>query len=188
LSLATDDATAAESFAVGVVLADPRSSLSAAQQQELFDARLVLLGMMETAVQSVERIVNARSDVDTVIELIAKQPGAGQHENLKALEKQAREVKKGLDAIEEQFRTPPETKGSPYGDDKIANVIGTAGAFLENSDELPSPTAKIFAERAQVALDAGVTELNRFMSTELTAFSAAVEQAGIGLFRSVSEP
>jgi len=123
-----------------------------------------------------------------VIELIEKQPNAADDENLKALKKQAGEVKKGLDALEERFRTPPETKGVPYADDKIANQIGTAQSFLENVDQLPSPTAEIFAEQAQIALAAGVAELDRYMTTELAAFSAAVKQAGIGLFQSAGAP
>jgi hypothetical protein len=183
-----DEATAAESSATGTVLRDPRSTVSATQQRKVYAARLALQDMMATAVLSVEGIVNAMSDVDTVIKLIEKQPGANEDENLEALKAQASEVKKGLDVLEKRFRTPPETKGITYGEDKIANMIGTAQYFLSGSEQVLSPTAEVYAERARVALEAGVAELDRFMTTELAAFSAAVEAAGIGLFQSVISP
>jgi photosystem II stability/assembly factor-like uncharacterized protein len=188
LALVVDEATAAESSGMGLVLADPRSSLTPAQQRELYAARQALSGMMETAVESVERIVSARSDVDTVIGLIEKRPVAGEDDELKVLKKQAAELKKSLDALEQRFRNPPDAKGIPYVEDKIASMIAMAQSYLSDSDQLPSPTAMLYAERARVALDAGVAALDRFISGEVAEFSAAVDAAGIGLFRAVDAP
>jgi hypothetical protein len=87
-------------------------------------------------------------------------------------------VKKGLDELEKQFRTLPETRGATYRDDKISNMLGLAQFYLGRSQDAPTPTALVYIDHARQALDQGLEALNRFMSEDLAAFSQAVDRAG----------
>jgi photosystem II stability/assembly factor-like uncharacterized protein len=175
-----------DSSARVTVLPDPRSHVTVEEQRNAFGAQLALLEMQETAVSAVERIVNARADVDTVLKLIGTQAGAKENESLKALGEQAIEVNKGLDELEKRFRAPPKTRGMPYNDNRISNMIGMAQSYAGSSDGAPTATAEIYMDLARQALDQGLEALNRFMSDDLAAFSKAVDEVGIGLFRTAA--
>jgi hypothetical protein len=146
--------------------------------------------MQETAVSAVERIIHSRADIDTVLSLIAKKqkPGEEEDEAMKALSKQAAEVLKGLDALEKRFRTPPDTKGIVYDDDKVANMIGMAMNYVGSSGDAPTPTADVYIKLAAQTLDEAWTDLDRYMAEDLASFSRSVSGAGIGLFQSSALP
>jgi len=175
-----------DSSARVTVLADPRSHVTVEEQRNAFGTQLALLEMQETAVSAVERIVNARADVDTVLKLIGTQVGVKENKSLKALGEQAIEVNKGLDELEKRFRAPPKTRGMPYNDNRISNMIGMAQSYAGSSDGAPTATAEIYMDLARQALDQGLEALNRFMSDDLAAFSTAVDEVGIGLFRTAA--
>ena len=175
-----------ESSAPVSVLADPRSKATTETEVRIFQARMSLLALQDTTVSAVERIVNARNDVETVIKLIANQPRAREDESLKLLSEQAVEVNKGLTEIEKRFRSPPQTRGITYRDEKIINMIQRADSYINNSFTAPGNTAEIYADIARQALDVAVEELNGFIKTELAAFIKAADDAGIGLFRSAT--
>ena len=186
LHLDWGDSTPQERSARVAVLADPRSESSPGIQARIYEAQLSLLALQETSVSAVERIVNARNDVDTVIQLISSQAGAKEDEALKKLGKQAREIKKGLTEIEKLFRSPPDTRGITYRDNKIINMIDLANSFINSTYEAPTETAEIYADIAREALSDAVEKLNRFLEHELAAFSKNADEAGIGLFRSAT--
>jgi len=102
------------------------------------------------------------------------------------LGEQAIEVNKGLDELEKRFRAPPKTRGMPYNDNRISNMIGMAQSYAGSSDGAPTATAEIYMDLARQALDQGLEALNRFMSDDLAAFSKAVDEVGIGLFRTAA--
>jgi hypothetical protein len=186
LRLDPEDSGPVESSAPVSVLPDPRSNASPETENQIYQARMNLLALQETSVTAVERIVSARNDVDTVVKLIASQPRAQEDESLRLLGKQAIEVKKGLIRIEKRFRSPPQTRGITYRDEKIVNMIQRADAYMNNSFTAPGDTADIYAELARQALDTAVEKLNRFIKTDLAAFIKAADEAGIGLFRSTT--
>jgi hypothetical protein len=107
-------------------------------------------------------------------------------ELFKALSDQADEVKKGLDELEKRFRVPPKTKGYVYDDDKVANRIGMAQNYVGSTWDAPTDTAEVYVEQARVALDDALEALNQFMAGEVTAFGQAADEAGIGLFSTVT--
>jgi len=166
------------------VLADPRAAYSPEARAQNYQAALALQGMQEAAVSAVERVVHARADIDTVLALIdqRKQPGAELDEPLAALRDRARDLKERLDELEKRFRTPPETKGIVYDEDKIVNRIGLAAGYVGSSLDAPSPTALAYVDLARTALRDGQAALDSFVTTELSAFAQAVSAAGIGLF------
>jgi hypothetical protein len=172
------------------VLADPRSTVSADARLRNYHTMLTLQEMQETAVSAVERIIHSRADIDTVLSLIAKKqkPGEEEDEAMKALSKQAAEVLKGLDALEKRFRTPPDTKGIVYDDDKVANMIGMAMNYVGSSGDAPTPTADVYIKLAAQTLDEAWTDLDRYMAEDLASFSRSVSGAGIGLFQSSALP
>jgi hypothetical protein len=166
------------------VTPDPRSGVSAAARLRNYQAMLELQDLQERAVTAVERIVRARADVATVRDLLdrQKQPAAELPDALQALSEQAGKVEQGLDALEQRFRTPPQTKGIVYDDDKVATRIGLAMGYVGSSHDAPTPTAEVYVEAARQSLAAATAELQRFEATDLAEFSRAVDAEGVGLF------
>jgi predicted nuclease with TOPRIM domain len=144
----------------------------------------------EAAVTAVERITHARRDTETVIDLIKQrqQPGAELEGSFKALNDQAVELRKGLDELEKRFRTPPETKGIVYDEDKVMNQIGLAQYYVGSGSGAPTATAAIYVDLATRSLSEAEAAVDRFMSTDLTDFRNSVAAAGIGLFGSAAKP
>jgi photosystem II stability/assembly factor-like uncharacterized protein len=184
VSLALDDVE----VSTGVVtLADPRLDISQADYEASYAARRELLSLSEASVTALERIDNARNDVNTSTGLIGKHPDDADNEELKALKKQAAEVGKGLDELEKRFRNLPETKGIVFSADKVGGKIGMARFYAGSATGAPSPTAAIYAEIARKALDEGLAAVNDYMDGDLAAFREAVTAASIGLL-TPSEP
>ena len=184
LNLDSTDGKATETSSRITVLPDPRSKVTSAARLKNHETLLGLQELQESAVTSVERIVHARSDIETVLGLINKmqRPGGDRNETLEALSKQAAKVRKGLDKLEKQFRTPPRTKGIPYDDDKVVNQIGMAMYYTGSSNDAPTATAEIYIAAARQALAEANAAVDRFMAGELARFSQSVADAGIGLF------
>jgi photosystem II stability/assembly factor-like uncharacterized protein len=190
LSLALNEGDPVTSSSEVIVLPDPRSPFSAQSRLENYQAMLELMDLRETAVTAVERIVGAQADIATAQTLIGQKlkPGEEEDETLKALGEQAGEVRKGLDDLEKRLRTPPETKGIVYDDDKVSNQIGLAMYYVGSSVDAPTPTARIYVDQARRALDEAVKAVDDFMNSELDAFSRALSEAGIGLFTGSIQP
>jgi hypothetical protein len=184
LSLAGPEVETATASRRVSVLADPRSSFGADARLQNQQSLTVLQDMQRQAVEAVERIVDARADVDTVVALIEKRrlPGRQPDEALEALADRARAVRDGLDELEKRFRVPPETKGIVYNDDRIANQIGLALFYTGSSVDAPTPTADRYRDIAARALEEGLADVDAFMSGELADFSRSAADAGIGLF------
>lgn len=189
LSLEVGDSGLMEETVTATVLDDPRSDAGPVEQRSRYQALLALLELQEEAVSAVERIVNARADVDTVLQLMknkteVRPPGLEVDSSYKALEEHASHIKTGLDEVEKLFRAHPETRGITYDDDKISNMIGMAQSYVGSSANAPTPTAEVYIELARQAMDQGLESLERFMNEDLARFIEAVEEAGIGLFKS----
>jgi photosystem II stability/assembly factor-like uncharacterized protein len=165
------------------VLPDPRYDLSPSQYLARYQVMQDLQIFNEALVTAIERIDRARTDTATISALIKRQPDVKDNEMLENLGKQAGEVSKGLDELEQRFRTPPETKGITFDDDKVANQIGMAQYYVGSASHPPSPTAEVYIRQAQAALDAGLAELNAYMAGAVADLRAAAEAAGIGLLR-----
>ncbi len=185
LSLDSGDSGPAEASINVTVLADPRSAVTAENRLKNYATQLALQELAKTAVTAVERIQQARTDVETTQKLISARDNEDDDEALKALGEQADEVKKGLDKLEKRFRVLPETKGHVYDDDKVVSRIGMAQYYVGSTWDAPTDTAAIYIEQARVSLDEAREALNRFMSEDVAAFGSAVDEAGIGLFAPV---
>jgi len=187
LNLAADGGKTVTSTGQARVLGDPRSSVSATERARNYQTLLALQSLTEAAVTSIEQIVQARSDTDTVISLIdqRKQPGADLDDSLKALNDQATMVHKRLDELEERFRVPPQTKGIRYDDDKVLSRIGMAQFYVASHRGAPSATAEVYVAMAEQSLGEAQAAWDEFIATELDEFKRAVQAADIGLFAGV---
>jgi photosystem II stability/assembly factor-like uncharacterized protein len=190
LSLTAKDEERVTSTGQARVLGDPRSSIPPAERERRYQALLTLQTLAESAVTSIEQIVRARSDTDTVINLIdqRKQPGAEPDETLLALSDQADMIHKRLNELEALFRVPPKTKGITYDDDKVLNRIGMAQYYVGSRHAAPSTTAAQYVAVAEQSLDEAQAVWNDFLAGELADFGRAVQAAGIGLFSGVANP
>ena len=135
--------------------------------------------------QALTRIDNARKDVATILALIKKQEDGDA--NFKDLTKQATDMKEGLDGLEQQFRTPPETKGIVFSGDKVSSKVNMAGYYVGSSSYAPSPTAEVYVAHARASLQTSLETLNEYMADEVASLKQAVDDAGIGLLEA-AEP
>ncbi|MDX1460713.1 MAG: hypothetical protein R3348_06605 [Xanthomonadales bacterium] len=163
------------------VLADPRTQLSAEQHAARYAAQQSLLNLEEQWVEALERIDGTRKDIGTLFRLMGKPEKDDLYADLR---KQAKQVRKGLNELEAQFRVPPRTTGIVYDDDKISQKIAMAQFYVGSSSRGPSPTAQVYVEQAQRAVREGLESLDSYMSKEVAGLRAAVATAGLGLFSS----
>jgi hypothetical protein len=166
-------------------VADPRSPYSQSEVEQNYTAQLELLKLQKAVVSAVERIVNARKDINAIAERIEARKQAAEDEKLTSLQDRAKALKDNLDELEKRFRTPPETKGVPYDADKIASRLTLAQGYVASTYGAPSAAAMTYVQLARDAVDQGLTAVNGFIGGELGEFRQAVEQAGIGLLSGV---
>jgi hypothetical protein len=164
---------------------DPRSEYSQIEIEQNFTAKVELLRLENAVVSAVENIVRAREEIDAVTQLIDKRQGAKENEGLTALKEQGNEAKERLDEFEKRFRLPPETKGHPYTQDKIANQLVNAQAYVGSTFGAPSAAALTYVQIARQSVDDGLSDLNAFINREFKAFRDAVNAAGIGLLSDI---
>jgi len=190
LSLSAVDGDPVTTSGLARVLADPRTTIPAAEREGRYQALLSLQSLEAAAVTSIEQIAQARTDTDTVISLIQKrkQPGATLDETLGDLNEQAKIIRKQLNELEAIFRVPPETKGIPYDDDKVLSRIGMAQYYVGSRSGAPSETAAKYIALAEQSLSEAQATLDGFMATELANFERSVQAAGVGLFSGVLPP
>ncbi|MBB4211302.1 photosystem II stability/assembly factor-like uncharacterized protein [Rhodothalassium salexigens DSM 2132] len=175
----------AEQSAEVRVLPHPRWDYTEADLAARYEAMLGLQALSARAVAAVERIYDARRDIDTVLTLAADaKAGAnddGEDDPLAALRKDAKALKTRLDELEARFRVPPDTKGIVYDDDKVMSRIGRAGYYLASTYDAPSEPARAAMARAEASLDAALADLNAVLSDDLAKLRTAVDTAGLTL-------
>ncbi|HLF30365.1 MAG TPA: hypothetical protein VI566_04975 [Xanthomonadales bacterium] len=182
LSLGDDDTGRVEKAVAVTVMADPRSSVSAADREANYRSLLELQAMQESAVNAVELIVRTRDDIGTVDALIARQADASDNEALKSLGQQGANLRKGLDALEAKFRVAPETRGYVYDEDRVINQVGLAQFYIGSSLAAETPAASVYKELARSRLASAEAEMKSYFEQDVAAFRSAVDAAGITLF------
>jgi photosystem II stability/assembly factor-like uncharacterized protein len=191
LSLAAGDKDPVVSSTQVRALIDPRTEHSLEDMQQNYEVRLQLMDMRRKIVKAVERIVQTRTDIQTITALVKKQDKTGDKtgdkEKFQQLTEKATELTEALDALEKRFRTPPETKGITYSADKVSNILGEAEQYLYSTRAVPTRTARFHIDRAQRSLNEATAAVNAFMSGELAEFRGAVQASGVGLL-SVTAP
>ena len=172
------------------VKADPRWSYDRDDLQARYEALLRLQRLDDRTVAAVERIYDARRDIETVMalaeDIAPAETGAGQDEDgeetpLETLKADAKALKERLDDLEVRFRVPPETKGIVYDADKVVSRIGKAKFYVGSTHDTPAPPAEDAMARAEAALNAAVKDLNEALADDLAGLRSRLGEVGIGL-------
>ena len=167
------------------ILADPRYDVSLQDRQKNFAYRQRLEVLTGVMVDAVERLVDARADIDVIAALAKKAAPEDARDNVSdddphaALGKQAKELQEKLETIEERIRTLPDTKGYIYNDDKVNALIGRAQFYLGRSFDAPSPAALAYATAAERALEKAVSEVNAVFAGDVAAFRQQASALGL---------
>lgn len=169
-------------------LKDPRSRYSISEITAGYTAQVQMQDLQFRAVRAVEQIVQARDDVATIKNLISKNELAGHSDELIELDERSDDITKTLNELEKLIRTPPETKGYVYADDKLTSIIGLAQNYVGSSRGAPTPAAKIHMARAESETERILGEVNAFLHGGLTEFREAVRAADIGLLSDINAP
>ncbi|MGH7569514.1 MAG: WD40/YVTN/BNR-like repeat-containing protein [Gemmatimonadales bacterium] len=167
------------------VLPDPRSKNTADDWARRYAAILQAGAVYEAATDAVWLLRNTRDDINTVQQKVRQDAAArGETDPKKIgvhpLVQPGDKVKEGLTALEKRLWQSPETKGIPPETDVMSQIF-YAQYFVESSWDPPSPTQLEFLRQARAKLDALLTELNRYFTTEVAAYGKQVADAGVGL-------
>jgi len=160
------------------VLADPRVEVSLADRQANQALQLELQGLRATIDGALARILTARRDLQTIKTLIAEADDPGVYASLQENVTQGMEQ---LDKLESVFRVPKDTKGRPYTDGKLVNVLRRANSFLTSSYEAPSPTARAFAALAEQRIGDAIADLNAYLEGDFAELRSTFEGSGLSL-------
>lgn len=175
------------------VRADPRSPYGAETVAANYRARLDLMAMQKTMKAALDRIYDARRDIDTLMTLAEEaapedgeeaQTAEGEEAEKTPLERlraDAEALRKTLTEMEERFRVPPKTVGIVYDEDKVASKIGVAFFHIASTLDAPSAASQSYKAVAERALADAVAELNRVLSEDLPLLRQAAADAGLGL-------
>ncbi len=183
MTLGEGDGAASDSMEVTVV-ADARTGVSMADRSANFAASLEVQELQTQAVEAVERIIEARKDLDVIDQMMARRSSDGadaEDESIKALEEQSGELRESLNELEKKFRTPPGTKGSVYSDHTVSSQIGMAAFYVASTLQAPSPTALGYIDNAKQVTNSAVSEVDTFFVEQVAPFRTAVEEAEITL-------
>jgi photosystem II stability/assembly factor-like uncharacterized protein len=165
------------------VLVDPRSHVSPADRQAKYEAQVKAGALQEEIAAAVDRIAEARRDLDLVAERIKKREPKDQKPKAAAeddLGKAVQEVKKGLGELEKKLWSPEGTKGIVRDDSAFAQV-GQAQRGLGSSWEVATPAQLALLTRAEEATRAALDETGRFFTEQVKPLRDRVTAAGIAL-------
>ncbi|MDX1997701.1 MAG: hypothetical protein SF066_08260 [Thermoanaerobaculia bacterium] len=179
----------AEAKGTVTVLADPRSTVSAADRQAKYDAQVAAGTLQEELAAAVDRVSDARRDLDLVAERQRKRDSkAGKAKDAPPdeLAKAIQEAKQGLDELEKKLWTPPTTKGIVREDSAFA-LVGQAQRALGSSWEAPTPAQMAQLEQARAAARTALDEVKRFFAEQITPLAERAAAAGLGLFADPDE-
>lgn len=184
ITLQLGDASASQTVEI---LKDPRTNYSMDELESNYAARMILMGLRNTANAALRQIAHTRDDVSTVSDLIDKQLDAGGNATLEKLKKQVADVRESLDQLEKLYRMPEKTKGITYDADTVYSKLRTAGGFVAAGGGAPSPTALNYVEMAKQTLAAANGKVNSFMTGDLQLLRNDISAAGISLLQTGNE-
>jgi hypothetical protein len=160
------------------VLADPRVEVSPADRLANQAMQLELQDLSAMIDAALARIITARRDLQTIETLIEQSEEPDAYE---ALQENVAQGLKQLSELESVFRVPKDTKGRPYTEGKLVNVLRRARSFLTSTYEAPSPTARAFAELAEQRISDAVADLNDYLGGDFAETRSAFAESGLQL-------
>jgi hypothetical protein len=164
------------------VVADPRSRNTEADWRARDAAGKRALALTEALAEAVERIRNARADVDTVIAKVESRKQATEAKDAKPdpLVETAGKLKGDLVKLERQLWVPYDAVGIQPESDALSKVNYATGYILSSMSP-PSPTHLEYLRQAEQLVNATLADVNRFFETDVAAFRKAADAAGVRL-------
>jgi photosystem II stability/assembly factor-like uncharacterized protein len=162
------------------VLADPRSSNSAADWQAREAAIARADALLDTASEAVDRIRTARADVDVVLAKAKKGQKDQSHQEDPPLVKAGQALQEKLTALERRLWNPYDAVGLLPEND-LQDHINYARGYVSNTWAPPSPTHLEYLRQAEQETAALIAEVNRLFDTGVAEFRRQVEAAKVGL-------
>ncbi|HEX3126936.1 MAG TPA: hypothetical protein VH394_06375, partial [Thermoanaerobaculia bacterium] len=161
---------------------DPRMDLTPEGREANFKALERAGRISEALAAGVERINQARSDVDSALAKVRareKKEDEGEKPST-VLAKQARELKAKLDAAERRLWTPEGSRGELPDKDAEARV-NYAARNIGSSWDAPTPAQLAYLDQAEKQAREALEEVNRLFAGDVAAFRAKVKELDVQL-------
>ncbi|HTG31820.1 MAG TPA: hypothetical protein VLB76_02730 [Thermoanaerobaculia bacterium] len=167
------------------VVPDPRSRNTEADWRARDAAGKRALALGEALAEAVERIRNARADVDAVVAKVESRKQAAGTDGAKdakpdPLVEAAGKLKGDLVKLERRLWVPYDAVGIQPETDALSRVNYAAGYVLSSSSP-PSPTHLEYLRQAEQLVNATLADVNRFFETDVAAFRKSADAAGARL-------
>jgi hypothetical protein len=167
------------------VLPDPRSANTEADWQTREAAIQRAGALRDRLVQAVQRVRDARSDLDLALDRIRRKheekDGDGEAEapvqSLRPFQTAATALRSRLTALERQLWLPYDTVGLQE-DDSLVGRLFEAQSYLTSSWEPPSPNHMEYLRQVEADAEKAFAVLDRFFAADVAAFRLQAREAG----------
>jgi photosystem II stability/assembly factor-like uncharacterized protein len=172
------------------VLADPRSTNSAADWTRRWAAILESGTLRDTLVTAIERVRSARADV-AVVTARVREANAERLRRREVKEKdlplhaEAEKLNEALDALEKRLWQPPGTVGIQPESDVMTKLFYVQG-YLTSSWDPPSEGHLEYLRQARTKVAAALEEVNALFAKDVAEFRERVRASGPELLPSVA--
>jgi hypothetical protein len=166
-----------EATATVAVSADPRFDIPLADMQEKHRLMLAFGTQAEVGTEAVERIESTTKAIDQVLGQVRSQ----QDSTSKALADAGKELKKTLEALEEQFRGRQDVQGIRRDPNTVQSRLSAGYRSMGSSWEKPTEAEFLALEQGRAALAAFLEEFNRVFAEDVAAFREMVQAAELEL-------
>ncbi len=177
-----------EARAEVIVLPDPRSAATAAEQAAKHRMVMRAGELNDALVGAIRRVQEGRRDVEAVLARLKKpddddESGGGgeKGDENEAIRKAARELDKSLDEAERTLWQPPDTKGIIAETDGLSK-IGTLRFLIGGTAEAPTPAQRTRLERAEALVAELLAGVNELFAEKVAPFREKVREMRIELF------
>ena len=200
-----------EAVGTAEVLQDPRTSVSLEAMQANLDASIEITGMFDTAAEALNRVINARSDIELLKKIAdkaqkeaakaekdapaeeeaeaAEADGNGEEEEaatpLETFIKDAGAALEKTTELEKMFTSPEGTKGFVDTSKQVTNFIGTASFFIGSTYDAPSPNALAYTDIARGELAKALDAVNAFFAEDVASLREQAAELDLTLLQPV---
>ncbi len=160
------------------VLPEPRTEMALADREAKYTA-LVRLGRRgEVVKQALDRIAQAKTGVQTVLDALAERKDSSSV----ALREGGNALKGKLDSLTGVFIQLPGQQGLLPAEATVLSRLLNAYFLMESSLDPPTAAQRLRIAGAEAALVAALERFNRFFAEDVAAYRRRVEASGLRLF------
>jgi len=167
------------------VVAAPTIENTEADWKTREDALLHLQRIQESTVDAIERIADARKDIEVVLQKLQpkdKKKEEPKDDPNKALKDAAKDLQKKLTEMDKRLWVSPDVKGI-IDDRSLMAEVGAASFPVLSTFEPPSATARAYLEQTEAAARKTFADFNKLFSEDVAAFRRMVAESKIELLQ-----